>query len=62
MIWIGNQTAYSAATPIEPFEYALAQGFDAFEWFPDKQPDGSGWDETNLDPAQRRSVRDAACS
>ena len=45
MIQIGNQTAFSAATPIEPFEYAVANGFDAFEWFPDKKPTGAGWDE-----------------
>lgn len=60
MIWIGNQTAYSAATLDEPFAYALSQGFDAFEWFPDRKPDGGGWDETQLDPARRRSIREAA--
>ena len=48
MIYIGNQTACWAATPREPFDYAVASGFDAFEWFPDKKPNG-GWDENNLD-------------
>ncbi len=39
---IGNQTAFSAARFMEPFQYALANGFAAFEWFPDKKPDGAG--------------------
>src|SRR5947209_6292522 len=42
-ISIGNQTAFSAASLMEPFEYALANGFDAFEWFPDKKESGAGW-------------------
>ena len=48
MIHIGNQTACWAATPREPFDYAVASGFDAFEWFPDKKANG-GWDENDLD-------------
>ena len=55
MICIGNQTACWAATPFEPFDYALAQGFDAFEWFPDKKP-GAGWDESDLDEHARRQI------
>ena len=58
MIQIGNQTAFSAATPIEPFEYAVANGFDAFEWFPDKKPTGAGWDESDLDESLRWSIRE----
>jgi sugar phosphate isomerase/epimerase len=57
LIRIGNQTAFSAATPIQPFEYAVANGFDAFEWFPDKKPWGAGWDESDLDAEARRNVR-----
>ena len=38
MVRLGNQTSCWAATPFEPFEFALASGFDAFEWFPDKKP------------------------
>ena len=43
MIRIGNQTAFSALTPLEPFEYAVQNGFTAFEWFPDKKETGEGW-------------------
>jgi sugar phosphate isomerase/epimerase len=58
MIAIGNQTAWAAAL-MEPFEYAVANGFDAFEWFPDKKPD-AGWDEGDLTPAMRQSIRETA--
>ncbi|HWW00828.1 MAG TPA: PEP/pyruvate-binding domain-containing protein [Candidatus Acidoferrum sp.] len=57
MIRIGNQTAAWAATPVEPFDYALTQGFDAFEWFPDKKP-GAGWDESDLDRNARQRIRE----
>src|SRR5690349_16793663 len=59
MLFIGNQTACSAATPVEPFDYAVAQHFSAFEWFPDKKP-GAGWDEDDLDRACRESIRQTA--
>ena len=59
-IRIGNQTAYKASPPALPFEYALDRGFDAFEWFPDRRPDGQGWDAADLGPAERRSIRDRA--
>jgi sugar phosphate isomerase/epimerase len=58
MIAIGNQTAWAAAL-MEPFEYAVASGFDAFEWFPDKKPD-AGWDEGDLTPALRQSIHKTA--
>src|SRR5512138_2625744 len=61
MIYIGNQTACWAATPNEPFDYAVSQGFDAFEWFPDKKP-GAGWDETDLNQAARQVIRETACA
>ena len=57
MIYVGNQTACWAATPSEPFNYALSQGFNAFEWFPDKKP-GAGWDESDLNAEVRQSIRD----
>lgn len=56
-VWLGNQTSYAAATLLTPFEYALAQGFDAFEWFPDKKPDGMGWSATDLTIEQRLWIR-----
>ncbi len=43
-----------------PFEYALERRFDAFEWFPDKKPDGAGWDERVLSPCVRADIRKAA--
>jgi phosphoglucan,water dikinase len=58
MIRIGNQTSW-AAPPTEPFDYAVANGFDAFEWFPDKKP-GVGWDDGDLDSLQRQKIREAA--
>lgn len=57
-VFIGNQTS-CWAKPTEPFDYALAQGFNAFEWFPDKKPE-CGWDEQDLDAAARASIRQAA--
>lgn len=55
MIYIGNQTSFAAATPLEPFEHALASGFDAFEWFPDKK-ETAGWDDSDLDQSARQRI------
>ena len=57
---IGNQTAYKAIPPELPFEYAVAGGFDAFEWFPDRRPTGQGWDAADLAPEQRAAIRERA--
>ncbi len=59
-IKIGNQTAFSAKTPMMPFEYAVAHGFDAFEWFPDKHESGEGWDESNIDIEALSYIKDTA--
>ena len=59
MISIGNQTSFAAATPVEPFDYALAQGFEAFEWFPDKHQ-GAGWDPGELEGPLRAQLRGRA--
>jgi phosphoglucan,water dikinase len=59
-IRIGNQTALSASTVTQPFEYAVANGFDAFEWFPDKNESGEGWEESDLDAETRHYVKDTA--
>ncbi len=60
-IRIGNQTAIACADRMEPFEFALRHGFDAFEWFADKKlaDDGStrGWDEDDMDSATRAWIR-----
>lgn len=61
-IRIGNQTAIAAATMLTPFEFAIAHGFDAFEWFEDKKinADGSirGWNAGDLDLPTRLVIRD----
>ncbi|MGL4554425.1 MAG: sugar phosphate isomerase/epimerase family protein [Gemmataceae bacterium] len=57
---IGNQSAFSASPLTRPFDFALTHGFEAFEWFPDKRPDGAGWLCADLDPAARLGLRDRA--
>jgi sugar phosphate isomerase/epimerase len=54
---IGNQSAFSARPLTLPFDHAVAAGFDAFEWFPDRRADGAGWTEADLGPDLRRSLR-----
>jgi sugar phosphate isomerase/epimerase len=54
---IGNQSAFSAHPLTVPFDFALQHGFDAFEWFPDKRPDGPGWVIGDLSAAQRQTFR-----
>lgn len=65
-IRIGNQTAISCADPLEPFQFALENGFDAFEWFADKKEyeDGTvaGWDEADMDANTRAWIRDTAAA
>jgi sugar phosphate isomerase/epimerase len=56
-ICIGNQTARAATSPDLPFEFALAHGFDAFEWFSDREADW-GWCEELVDKAGRRRLRE----
>lgn len=58
-IRIGNQTSFSALSVTHPFEYAVASGFDAFEWFPDSN--GSpGWNISFIDNLGRKSIKDTA--
>jgi sugar phosphate isomerase/epimerase len=57
---IGNQTAISAPSLLFPFEYAVQNGFDAFEWFPDKKVSGEGWTEEDLSPPVRHRIRETA--
>jgi sugar phosphate isomerase/epimerase len=56
-IRIGNQTAPSAIRPFEPFEYAVVNGFDAFEWFLDGYGVGDGWEGADLDGEARQELR-----
>ena len=60
MIRIGNQTAFSALTPLEPFEYAVQNGFTAFEWFPDKKETGEGWVKEDIDIHTRAVIKETA--
>ena len=57
-IRIGNQTAFSARSVLEPFEFAIAQGFTAFEFFPDRGYLGvGGWAENDLAASERLNIR-----
>jgi len=56
-IRIGNQTAFMASNALAPFYYALANRFDAFEWFPDKKESGAGWDIEDLKKSTRLFIR-----
>jgi sugar phosphate isomerase/epimerase len=54
---IGNQSAFSASPWTRPFDFAVQHGFDAFEWFPDKKPDGAGFACCDVSAAQRQELR-----
>ncbi|MBW1791987.1 MAG: hypothetical protein JRJ14_06945 [Deltaproteobacteria bacterium] len=55
-IRIGNQTAFMALTPLDPFLYAVENPFDAFEWFPDKKESGAGWALDDITKKMGRSI------
>ena len=57
-IRIGNQTSF-AVPPLEPFEFAINNDFDAFEWFPDRRGE-RGWSAGDLDPDMRRYIKEIA--
>jgi sugar phosphate isomerase/epimerase len=58
---IGNQTSFAAALYLEPFEFAVKHGFNAFEFFPDRGFTGAGgWDEREVDASTRRLIRQTA--
>jgi phosphoglucan, water dikinase len=59
---IGNQTAWFASGITEPFDYAVSNGFDAFEWFPDKKDTGEGWSEGDLSEETRLYIKDTAAA
>ena len=59
-IRIGNQTSINSPSVMLPFEYAVAHGFDAFEWFPDKKETGQGWTENDLSKEARAAIRETA--
>jgi sugar phosphate isomerase/epimerase len=51
---IGNQTSRHAPWRLS-YEFALGQGFDAFEWFSDTGP--AGWSEKAVDGPARQGLR-----
>ncbi|MBF0432536.1 MAG: TIM barrel protein [Fibrobacteria bacterium] len=57
---IGNQSAWSAESVLQPFFFAFTNRFNAFEWFPDKQEDGSGWDVDDIDRTTRQFIKNIA--
>lgn len=59
-IRIGNQTAVSAVSLMEPFIHAVRSGFDAFEWFPDKKDSGPGWTISDISEKMRDHIRATA--
>ena len=61
-IRIGNQTSFSAVTILQPFEYAVFHGFDAFEWFPDKKISGEGWSEEDMTKDDRALIKETAAA
>ncbi|MGB8294642.1 MAG: sugar phosphate isomerase/epimerase family protein [Polyangia bacterium] len=58
-IHIGNQTAFFAA-PLQPFAFAVEQGFDAFEFFPEGSTDGPSWSTADVRPEMRDFIREQA--
>jgi sugar phosphate isomerase/epimerase len=58
-IHIGNQTAFFAA-PLQPFAFAVEQGFDAFEFFPNGSGDGPSWSTADVRPETRDFIREQA--
>jgi len=58
-IHIGNQTAFFAPLLL-PFEFAVEQGFDAFEFFPDGGPGRQGWEAEDLFHKTRAFIRRTA--
>ncbi|MBF0538007.1 MAG: TIM barrel protein [Nitrospirae bacterium] len=57
---VGNQTSYTASSMGLPFGYAIASGFDTFEWFPDKRDGGQGWLEGDISPVDRTNIKKKA--
>lgn len=59
-IRIGTQSAFSAAPFLAPFQYATENGFEAFEWLPDKKESEVGWEERDVDIETRRYIKETA--
>lgn len=56
---IGNQTAFFVP-PLLPFSFAVEQGFEAFEFFPDGGPNDHGWSADEIGPNTRSFIRETA--
>jgi sugar phosphate isomerase/epimerase len=59
-IRIGNQTSIAALSVMQPFEYAVANGFDTFEWFLYKRSSEGHWTENDISKELRTIIRNTA--
>jgi sugar phosphate isomerase/epimerase len=59
-IRIGNQSSFSAPRVELPFDFAVENSLDAFEWFPDRHSSGVGWSEDDLSEGTRSLIKDTA--
>ncbi len=59
-IRIGNQTAFSSPSITAPFMYAIINGFDTFEWFPDINDSGKGWIAQDIGKKSRALIKQLA--
>lgn len=57
---IGIQSSFIAQPLTAPFDFAVRHGFDAFEWYPDRLSDGSGWTASDLTQTERITLRNRA--
>jgi sugar phosphate isomerase/epimerase len=55
---IGNQGSHKARPATAPFDFAIKNGFDSFEWYSD--PVRQGWQETDFDTAARQRLKTLA--
>lgn len=56
----GLQTSYAVDSFKVIFPFALEHHAKAFEWFPDKKPDGAGFDIEDLSESNRKRIRNLA--
>ena len=57
LLRVGNQSAFSARPWTQPFAFAVGNGFEAFEWFPDRKPDGAGFAISDITALERHDLR-----
>ncbi|MGA1823046.1 MAG: hypothetical protein ACMUIP_00190 [bacterium] len=60
MFRIGNQTSCHSQHILDPFEFAITHRFESFEWFFDKNMDGSGLDISRVDASFKKYIKQTA--